>query len=84
MLKFSLWELLSHGFLRPAICAAIQLAVILAFRQYVHSLVTLAGLCLVSLGMYVLASIDGAITPEERGALFRMPARQQLNVEPEI
>jgi peptidoglycan biosynthesis protein MviN/MurJ (putative lipid II flippase) len=84
MLKFSLWQLLSQGFLRPAVCAAMQLVVILALRQYVNSLVTLVGLCLASLGIYGLASMYGALTSEERSALFRIPARQQLSVEPEI
>ena len=74
MLKFSLWQLLFHAFLRPAVCAAIQLGVILAFRQYVHSLMTLAALCLASLGIFAIASIFGAITSEERVALFRIPA----------
>ncbi len=73
-LKFSLWQLLSHGFLRPAVCAAIQLAVILGLRPYVNSLVTLGGLGLASLGIYALVSFYGAITAEERGALFRRPA----------
>jgi O-antigen/teichoic acid export membrane protein len=84
MLKFSLWQLLSHGFLRPAVCATMQCAIILAFRQYVDSLVTLAALCLASLVVYGLASVFGAITPEERSALFRMPALGgKLKVEPE-
>jgi O-antigen/teichoic acid export membrane protein len=74
VLKFSLWQLLSHGFLRPAVCAGIQFVMILAFRQYVHNLMTLAGLCLASLGIYGLASVFGAITQEERAALFRIPA----------
>jgi hypothetical protein len=68
-----MWQLLSHGFLRPAVCAAIQLAIILGLRQYVNSLVTLGGLGLASLGVYALISFYGAITQEERGALFRVP-----------
>jgi O-antigen/teichoic acid export membrane protein len=74
MLKVSVSELLTHGFLRPFVCAAVQLAVIMAFRRYVDSLVTLGVLCMVSLGVYGVASIYGAITPEERGALLRVPA----------
>lgn len=70
LLKFSLWRLVSHAYLRPAACAALQLVVILALRQYVNSLLTLAGLCLASVGIYGLGSIYGAITPEERSALF--------------
>ncbi|MFZ0201935.1 MAG: flippase, partial [Candidatus Sulfotelmatobacter sp.] len=35
MLKFSLWQLLSHGFFRPAVCAAIQCGIILTLRHFV-------------------------------------------------
>ncbi|MGA9685679.1 MAG: polysaccharide biosynthesis C-terminal domain-containing protein, partial [Candidatus Sulfotelmatobacter sp.] len=82
MLKFSLWQLLSHGFFRPAVCAAIQCGIILTLRHFVDSLAKLAVLCLASLAVYGLASIYGAITPVERRALFRMPALgSTLNVE---
>ena len=81
LLKFSLWQLVSQGFLLPAACAALQLVVILALRQYVNSLATLAGLCLASVGVFGLGSLYGAITPAERSALFRISSGQQLNVE---
>jgi O-antigen/teichoic acid export membrane protein len=74
ILKFSPWQLLFHGFLRPAVCAAIELAAILALRQYVDGLLALCGLALASLSIYAVASTYGAITAEERVALFRMPA----------
>ena len=74
MLKFPLWQLLSHGFLRPFICAAVQFAVLLWFRRYVSNLMTLGLLCLASLSVYAVLSIVGAITPEERSALFRVPS----------
>ena len=73
-LKFSSWELFSHGFLRPMVCGFIQLVVLLAFRRRVDSIVTLGVLCLASLGIYGLAALYGAITREERDFLFRLPA----------
>ena len=74
MLDFSLWQLLSHGYLRPFVCASIQAAILLAFRGHVNSLVTLGVLCVASLGVFGLVSFFGAITQEERSALFRVPA----------
>jgi len=73
-LKFSLWELLSHGFMRPTVCAVIECTIILSLRHYVNGLLSLGALAVVSLGAYALISLYGAITPEERGALFRTPA----------
>jgi O-antigen/teichoic acid export membrane protein len=84
LLKFSLWQLLAHAFLRPAVCAAIQLLIILALRQYINSLATLAAVCLAALGIFGFASFYGAVTPGERNALFRKPVRQRINVDPEL
>jgi O-antigen/teichoic acid export membrane protein len=74
MLKFPLWELFSHGLLRPFACASIQIAILFAFRRYVNSLVTLGILCILSLCVYGVLSLFGAITQEERSALFRRPS----------
>lgn len=73
-LKFSASRLLFHGFIRPAICAVVQLAFILAFRRQVDSLLSLGALSVASLGLFGFASIYGAITQEERSAIFRMPS----------
>ena len=73
MLKFSLWELISHGFLRPLLCAAAQGGILLLFRSSVNSLFTLALVCLLSLCVFGVLSFFGAITKGERKALFRIP-----------
>jgi O-antigen/teichoic acid export membrane protein len=74
MIKFSLWELFSHGLLRPLMCASVQIAILFAFRRYVSSLLTLGVLCLASLCVYGVLSFFGAITLEERSALLRVPS----------
>lgn len=74
MLKFSQWQLFSHGYLRPFLSASIQVTVLLIFRKYVNSMITLGLLCLASLGVYAVASLFLAVTREERTALFRIPA----------
>jgi len=73
MIKFSLWELLSHGLLRPLVCASAQFAILIAFRSYVDSLLGLGVLCFASLCVFGVLSIFGAITQEERSALLRLP-----------
>jgi len=73
MLKFSLWELISHGFLRPLLCAGIQAGILFLFRSSVNSLFSLALLCLLSLCVFGVLSLFGAITREERKALFGIP-----------
>jgi O-antigen/teichoic acid export membrane protein len=72
MLKFSLWELFTLGFLRPLVCATVQFTILFAFRGYVDSLATLGLLCLASIGVFGTLALFGAITQEERNALFRM------------
>jgi predicted RND superfamily exporter protein len=72
MLKFSLWDLFTHGFLRPLVCATIQITILLVFRRYVDSLATLGLLCLASLVTFGMLALFVAITQEERSALFRM------------
>jgi O-antigen/teichoic acid export membrane protein len=72
MLKCSLWSVFSHGLLRPLLCASVQMAILFAFRGYVTSLLTLGVLCLASVGVYGVLSLFGAITHEERAALFRV------------
>jgi O-antigen/teichoic acid export membrane protein len=72
MLKCSLWGLFTHGFLRPFLCASVQIAILFAFRGYVNSLLTLGMLCIASVAVYGVLSVFGAITPEERTALFRV------------
>ncbi len=74
MIRFSLWELFSHGLLRPLLCASVQFAVLCAFRRYVDSLFGLALLCVGSLCVFGLLALFGAISREERGALLRIPA----------
>jgi O-antigen/teichoic acid export membrane protein len=74
MIKFSLWELFSHGLLRPLMCAAVQVTFLFCFRRYVSSLLSLGVLCLASLCVYGVLSLFGAITLEERSALFRTPS----------
>jgi O-antigen/teichoic acid export membrane protein len=75
MLRFPLWELFSHGLLRPFACALIQVAILFAFRRYVDNLITLGLLCVLSLCVYGVLSFFWAITQEERSALFRRPSR---------
>ena len=74
MIKYSLWQVLSHGLLRPLLCGAAQFGLIFAFRKYVDSLVSLGILCIASLSLYGVLSLFGAITQEERSALFRTPS----------
>lgn len=74
MLKFSMWELFSHGFLRPLLCATVQAALLLSLRKYVDSLFTLGLLCALSLCICGVLSLFGATTQEERRALFRAPS----------
>lgn len=74
MLKFSLWELFSHGLLRPLVCASVQMALLFMFRRYIDNLVTLGALCFLSLCVYGVLSVFGAVTKEERIALFRRPS----------
>ena len=73
MIKFSLWEILTHGVMRPLLCASAQFAFLFVFRRYADSLMSLALLCIVSLGVYGLISVFVGITKEERTALFRIP-----------
>jgi O-antigen/teichoic acid export membrane protein len=73
-LKFSSRELFSHAFLRPMICGFLQFLVLLVFRRYVDSVITLVMLGLASLAIYGLAALYGAITREERNFIFRLPA----------
>jgi O-antigen/teichoic acid export membrane protein len=75
LIKFPLWELLSHGLLRPLMCAAVQFAFLLALRRYATDLPTLGLLCIASLGVYAACSFFGAITQEERSALFRVASK---------
>lgn len=74
MIKFPLWELFSHGLLRPLMCASVQVAILFAFRRHVNNLATFGLLCLVSVCVYGVLSLFGAITREERSALFRRPS----------
>jgi O-antigen/teichoic acid export membrane protein len=74
MIKFSLWDLFSHGLMRPLFCACAEFAVLITFRRYVNGLVSLGLLCVASLCLYAILSLLGAITREERLALFRSPA----------
>ncbi len=74
MLQFSLWQLISHGFLRPLLCATVQAIILFSLRRYVDSLLTLILLCILSFCVYCVLSLFGAITPEERKALFRVPS----------
>ncbi len=74
MLKFSLWEFFSHGLLRPLLCAAAQAGILFSLRSHVDSVVTLGALCVLSLCVYGALSFFGAITEEERRALFRLPS----------
>lgn len=77
MIKFPIRELLFHGLLRPLLCAAVQLAFLLAFRRYVRSLLSLGVLCVLSLCLYGILSLSIAITQEERSAVFRRPALEE-------
>jgi O-antigen/teichoic acid export membrane protein len=74
MLKFSLWQLILRGFLRPVLCATAQAAILFGLRRYVGSLVSLALVCMLSLSVYGVLSYFGAITKDERKALFRGPS----------
>jgi O-antigen/teichoic acid export membrane protein len=74
MIKFSLWNIFSHGIMRPLLCAAVQFAILISFRRFVSSLAGLALLCFASLGVYGVLSLFGAITEGERTALFRIPS----------
>ncbi len=69
-LKFSLWQLVSQAFLRPACCAVAQAAILLSLRRHVNSLFTLILLCLLSACVYGILSLFAVITAEERKALF--------------
>ncbi|MBW5438029.1 flippase [Bradyrhizobium canariense] len=72
MIGASHWELVSHGFLRPLICATVQLAMLFYFRPYANSLGNLAILCIVSLCTYGALSLFWATTQQERAALLRL------------
>lgn len=74
MLKFSSWRLLSHAFLRPFVCAAVQCAVLLTLRTHIDSLASLALSCFASLCVFGVLSFFSAITLEERKSLFRVPS----------
>jgi O-antigen/teichoic acid export membrane protein len=76
MIKFSIWELFTHGLLRPLVCASAQFAFLVVFRRYVHNLLTLGLLCALSLCIFGVLSFFGAITREERSALLRTPTVQ--------
>ena len=71
-LNFSLWQLLHRGYLRPLICASVQSAILLFFRQYVNNIVTLGMLCFVSLCAYGVLSLFLVISQQERIALVRV------------
>ncbi|MHB8413563.1 MAG: flippase [Candidatus Acidiferrales bacterium] len=72
MIEFSLWRLVSQALIRPLMCGAVQTATLLIFRRYVTSLVTLGVLCVASLCVYGVLCFFGAITQEERSAVFRV------------
>lgn len=74
MIKVPLWEIFSHGFVRPLLCASAQFTFLFMFRRYVNSLLSLGVLCAVSLCLYGILSLSVAITHEERSAIFRRPA----------
>jgi O-antigen/teichoic acid export membrane protein len=74
MLGFSLWELFSHGLVRPLLCALAQVAFLLSFRKHADDLTSLVLACVLSLCVYCVLSLFFAITLEERRALFRLPS----------
>lgn len=76
MIRFPLRELVAHGIFRPLLCASIQFAFLIALRRYVDSFIGLATLCVASLAIFGIVSLFGAITQEERSALFRLSMLQ--------
>lgn len=76
MIQVPFWELFTQGIVRPLVCASVQFAVLLAFRRYADSLLGLATLCVASLAIFAFVSLFGAITQEERSALFRLSMLQ--------
>jgi hypothetical protein len=58
--------------LRPLGCAMVQLLFLIQFRAYVNNLLILFVFILASLGLFAVLAVYGAISRDERLALFRL------------
>jgi O-antigen/teichoic acid export membrane protein len=70
-LNISSWRLISQALWKPFACAMAQFSLLLVFRGYISSVINLVILTIVSLCFFGVLSLFGAITQEERSALFR-------------
>ena len=79
LVKFSLWKLVSEAFLRPFACGAVQFAVLFMFRRFIFNLPSLGLVCLLSLSVFGVLALFGALRQDERNALFGGLSRWNLN-----
>jgi O-antigen/teichoic acid export membrane protein len=72
ILNLHSWRLVSEALLRPFACAIIEAVFLIEFRPYIGSLISLLILILMSLGLFAVLALFGAISRDERLALFRL------------